>query len=160
MSIISIQVPAIQAALFPVRGESQTVKVYGVESPVLFTGSLQAADKKDGDRWVPGAYGRLSVRAAKASSREGKEYLALVIDGGLQGRLYKAEPGKDYEYVGSIDAGGGEEFVVFGRRRKSEGGVSFISLNSAERKAKEPAPAKAAAAPATAPADDFDDVPF
>lgn len=160
MSFVNIATTAIQGALFQEKN-NKTIKVYGRESAVIMSGSIQAADKKEGDKYVPMAYGRLAVLAAKAETRDGKEYLHLAIEGGLQGRLYKADPGREYEYAGAIDAGDGTEFVVFGRRRKSEGGVSFISLNSAERKAKEPAPAKAAAATAPAPADDFDDdIPF
>ncbi|MCX8016363.1 MAG: hypothetical protein N2690_00470 [Rhodocyclaceae bacterium] len=163
MALINIAVSSIQGALFPSKGGAE-MKVYGAPSPVLFEGSLQAADKKDGDRWVPTAYGRLRVQAAKATSKGGKEYLHLAIEGGLTGRLFKAEAGKDYDYSGVIDAGGDEEFVVFGRRRKSEGGVSFIALNSAERKKKE-APnngSAASAAPAahTPAAADEDDIPF
>lgn len=162
MNFVQISVPAIQGALFTEKGE-RTIKVYGKESPVVMTGSIAATDKKDGDRYVPTAYGRLNVQAAKAQSREGKEYLFLLIEGGLQGRLTKAE-GKDYDYIGSIDAGGDEEFTVFGRKRKSEGGLTFISLNSADRKKKEAAPAKsstgAAAASAPATEDAYDDVPF
>lgn len=160
MSFVNIAVPSIQGALFQEKSEKK-IKVYGRESAVIMSGSIQAADKKEGDKYVPLAYGRLAVQAAKAETKDGKEYLFLSIEGGLQGHLHKADPGQDYDYAGSIDAGDGTEFVVFGRRRKSEGGVSFISLNSAERKAKKSAPAKAAAATAPAPANDFDDdIPF
>lgn len=162
MSFVTIAVPAIQGALFAEKGGS-TIKVYGKESPVVMVGTIQASDRKEGDKYVPTAYGRLAVKAAKAQTRDGKDYLFLSIEGGLQGRLFKAE-GKDYDYSGSIDAGNGEEFVIFGRKRKSEGGVTFISLNSAERKKAEATNGggKGKTAKASQVEDDFEDidVPF
>ena len=97
-------------------------------------------------------------------AREGSFAQAVAIKGGVitavgsNAQVLKLKkPGTQV-----IDAGGDEEFVVFGRKRKSEGGLTFISLNSAERKKKEAAPAKsgAAAAPAPATEDAYDDVPF
>lgn len=158
MSLVKIAVPAIQGALFTEKSD-RSIKVYGKDSTVIMTGSISATDKKEGDKYVPMAYGRLNLQAAKAQTREGKEYMFLLVDGGLQGRLMKAE-GKDYDYIGSIDAGEDEEFVVFGRKRKSEGGLSFISINSAERKKKEATPAKTAGAPAHAAQEDEMDIPF
>lgn len=135
MSFIAINVPAIQGALFNDQG-GKTVKVYGKECPVLMSGNIGAADVKNPDgSYSPTAYGRLTVKAAKATTKAGKEYLALLIDGGLQGRLNRAE-GQSYDYVGSIDAGNNKEFVIFGRKRSSEGGM-FIALSSAELKDKQ-----------------------
>ena len=88
--------------------------------------------------------------------KDGKEYLQLVIDGGLSG-LFKAE-GKDYDYAGAIDTGDGHEFAIFGRKRKSEAGNSFIALSSGERRAKE-AHSNGEHAAVAATADD-DEIPF
>lgn len=155
-SFVQIAVPAVQGALFAEKNDLK-IKVYGQEKPVVMSGSLQAADKKEGDKYVPTAYGRLGIKAVKASTKDGKEYLQLVIDGGLSGRLFKAE-GKDYDYAGAIDTGDGHEFAIFGRKRKSEAGNSFIALSSGERRAKE-AHSNGEHAAVAATADD-DEIPF
>lgn len=165
-NLINISVSKIQGALFPAN-DIKTMKVYGKESPVIMTGSIRAGDVKEGDGYKPMAYGQLGVRAAKAETREKKEYLHLAIDGGLQGRLNKAE-GKEYDYIGSVDCGDGQEFTVFGRKMKAtETGHNFISLSSGEKKAKETGnggnsgnSGSSASAPAAGGNDHDDDIPF
>lgn len=167
-NLINISVPKIQGALFPAN-DIKTMKVYGKESPVIMTGSIRAGDVKEGDGYKPMAYGQLGVRAAKAETRDHKEYLHLAIDGGLQGRLNKAE-GKDYDYIGSVDCGDGQEFTIFGRKTKAnETGTNFISLSSGEKKPKATGNGgngggdggSGASAPAAGGNDDDDDsIPF
>lgn len=137
-NLVNIAVSKVQGALFPAK-DAETMKVYGKDSAVIMTGTLRAGDTKVEDKYVPLAYGMLNVKAAKATTKDGNgEYLFIRIDGGLQGRLNKAEEGKEYDYIGSIDAGNGDEFTVFGRSKTvEETGVAYIALSSGEKKAKQ-----------------------
>lgn len=147
MNLITINVPAIQGALFA-DTEGKEMKVYGNTSKIIMTGSLRAQDEKQGDNYVTTVYGQLGIRAAAAKTKDQKDYLHLAIDGGLQGRLMKAE-GKDYDYIGNIDAGDGQEITIFGRKRTAaETGKGYIALSSGAKQPRQSNGGGAAAAPA------------
>lgn len=158
MNFITINTPKIQGALFTAK-EPATMKVYGQESNVIMTGWIKSGDEKNDDGgYTPMAYGSLNVRAALAKTKAGKDYMFLSVDGGLQGRLNRAEDGKEYDYIGDIDAGDGKTFTVFGRKKTSEGGVKYVSISSAE-KAEKSDEHKAESKPAAQSITD-DDIPF
>lgn len=162
MSLISINVAKVQGALFSTTEENKEIRVYGKPAKVIMTGNLKAGDEKVGGEYEPLAYGQLNIRAAMAKTMGGKDYLYLSIDGGLQGSLHKVE-GKEYDYFGTVEAGDGLEFPVYGRKKKSEGGVNYIAISSSEKQKKEAKPADSSAPEqksAAAPDDSDGDFPF
>lgn len=157
--IIKIIAAAIAGALFTEKEPSKEIFVgKGTKSKVVMTGYIGAADVKDtNDKYVPGAYGRLNVRAAKTGEGD-KERLVLELDGGLRGVLFKnKDESKNYQYAGNIDAGDGNEYVIFGRLVKGDQGT-FISLSSGAAQAKKDN--KTDDHPAPVAQDNSNDIPF
>jgi hypothetical protein len=142
MSIIQLVAPALAGALFNDKAPTEGKKPReifvgkGEKANVVMSGYVGAADVKDGDDWVAGDYGRLNVRVAHAGDGD-KTRLVLELDGGLRGVLFRnTEDGKNYDYVGNIDAGNGNEYVLFGRDVDGAQGP-FIGLSSSALKVKE-----------------------
>jgi hypothetical protein len=142
MSIIQITAPALAGALFndkaPAEGKKPRQIFVGKaeRADVFMSGYVGAADVQEGDEWVSGDYGRLNVRVANAGEGD-KARLVLELDGGLRGVLFRnTEEGKNYDYIGNIDAGNGKEYVLFGRDVQGEHGA-FIGLSSSALKTKE-----------------------
>ncbi len=159
MSIIAIKVAALAGSLFAAQDSTKEIYVgKDKKAKVVMTGYVGHADVKKDDKYVPGPYGRLRVLAAKAGEGA-KERLVLELDGGLRGVLFKNKvEGKNYDYIGNIDAGDGQEFVVFGRKVKTDT-TSFISLSSAAAQAKKESKSDDHSAPAAGGNMD-DDIPF
>jgi hypothetical protein len=162
-SLITINVPTIQFYLKP-NTDGMEMKVYKDMKKISMRAYLKPGQVKlDDGKYVdaPGIFGSLNIRAAKAQKMDGEDYLYLSIDGGLQGALYKSKnPEKNYDYVGSIGAGDDMEYVIFGKKKKSEEGDLCISVWSMEKQKKEAKSTSApASASASAPASEYDNEP-
>lgn len=136
MALIKFAVDKIQGALFNAK-EAREIKVYGRTCKVLLEGTLRAADENKGTKespnYQPLAFGQLNVIAAVDHTQGGVEYLYLRIDGGLQGRLNRAEPGKDYDYIGDVELGDGNSVTIFGEKKVAkETQTPFIALRSGQ----------------------------
>ena len=156
MNFITINTEKIGGALFAEKTGKEISVAKGQKAPVIMTGYIGANEEKDGDGYKPTAFGRLQVEAAKHEDR-----LVLAISGGLRGVLFKEEKNADkYQYSGVVEDGD-TEYPVFGRQVKGERGT-FISLSSAEKRAKKDKGTKTASKQAPTPSHDFedDDVPF
>jgi hypothetical protein len=139
MSIIKFTCATVGGALNPVNGPIEKIRVgKNQEAEVILSGFIGAGRVKQGEDFVPSAYGRLPVKAALVGEGTKTRYF-LEIAGGLRGVLFRnADKGNDErapDYVGNIEVEGDMVYPLFGRKVKSENG-EFVSLSSGEIEAK------------------------
>lgn len=134
-NLITITTPQIAGALFNAQNSERELFVArDTKAKVVMTGYLGAGEVKEGEKYVPTAYGRLPVEAAKAGEGDKARLVLSIAGGALRGVLFKAKKADaKYEYQGNVEDGTGKEYPIFGRLMKSSAGEAFINISSMDK---------------------------